>query len=72
MTTNGRALLSDFGLSRLVSDHAGSANFTSTIGGAVQWVAIDLFYPDPDNVVFNDKCDVYSFGSVMLQVRRVE
>ncbi|KAF8552980.1 kinase-like protein [Imleria badia] len=71
---NGKACLSDFGLSRIFTDVTGSSYMTSTVRGSVRWAAPELFEIDqeqqkePTRVLPNPQSDIYSFGSTMLQV----
>ncbi|KAG2049076.1 kinase-like protein [Suillus hirtellus] len=69
---NGTACLSDFGLSGVVSDFFGSSTFSSTISGNIRWGAPELFaLPENQDGSINrpsKEADVYSFGSIMLQV----
>jgi serine/threonine protein kinase len=72
---NGKACLSDFGLSRILIDATGSSYYlTSTVMGSVRWAAPELFEIEEEHhseepVVPSPQSDVYSFGSTMLQVR---
>lgn len=74
---NGKACLSDFGLSRIFMETTGSSYLTSTVRGSVRWAAPELFEIDeeqqeePVHVLPNPQSDIYSFGSTMLQVRIV-
>ncbi|KAJ8581452.1 kinase-like protein [Rhizopogon salebrosus TDB-379] len=68
---NGRACLSDFGLSTIVLEFVGPSYLTSTMGGNIRWAAAELFEePDDDEaaVSLSTECDIYSFGSIFLQV----
>ncbi|KIJ11882.1 hypothetical protein PAXINDRAFT_101466 [Paxillus involutus ATCC 200175] len=73
---NGRACISDFGLSILLTKLGGSTFATSRRAeGALRWSApelLDLEVPEdeenPLHVFPTLQSDVYSFGSVMLQV----
>ncbi|KAG2147392.1 kinase-like protein, partial [Suillus bovinus] len=69
---NGTACLSDFGLSGVISEFVGSSTFSSTISGNIRWGAPELFdLPENQDDSFNlpsKEADIYSFGSVMLQV----
>ncbi|OAX36126.1 kinase-like protein, partial [Rhizopogon vinicolor AM-OR11-026] len=72
---DGRACLADFGLSTMVLEFIGPSYFTSTITGNIQWAAAELFeVPDDDEeheataVSLSIECDIYSFGSIALQV----
>jgi len=69
-----KALLSDFGLSNLVVGAQGSFFMSSTVGGSPRWAAPELYCLEDDvehTPVISKPCDVYSFGSVMLQVSAV-
>lgn len=72
----GKAKLCDFGLSSIVVEFCGTSSLTSCVGGAVRW-ADALFYsintddeeqetPAP---ALTTRSDIYSFGSVTLEVR---
>ncbi|KIJ18506.1 hypothetical protein PAXINDRAFT_109885 [Paxillus involutus ATCC 200175] len=67
----GRALLSDFGLSTIHQEFLGTSYFTDSSRGHVRWAAPELFdlanYDTP-RAILNEKTDIYSFGSLMLQV----
>ncbi|KAG2344396.1 kinase-like protein [Suillus weaverae] len=69
---NGTACLSDFGLSGVVSEFFGSSTFSSTISCNIRWGAPELFVlPENQDGSTNrpsKEADVYSFGSIMLQV----
>ncbi|KAG5651731.1 hypothetical protein H0H81_007669 [Sphagnurus paluster] len=81
ITDGAKACLCDFGLSSIIAEFQGASLFTSTIGGAVRW-ADALFYrlnsessEDSDESdgnhetpVVSTASDIYSFGSVMLEV----
>jgi serine/threonine protein kinase len=69
---NGKAVLADFGLSRLLADHETSF-FASHNSGAVRWAApeiipLDINKPDEDVDKPNKTSDIYSFGCIMMQV----
>jgi serine/threonine protein kinase len=72
ITDEGKACLCDFGLSNIVVEFLGASYFASTIGGAVRW-ADPLFYrmssEEDEAPVVGTSSDIYSFGSVMLEVR---
>ncbi|KAF7975063.1 hypothetical protein HWV62_10569 [Athelia sp. TMB] len=70
---NGRARLVDFGLSSIIAAFEGTSLMASAIGGALRFRAMELMPPleeDPTN--FDPKlttaCDIYSLGSVTLQI----
>ncbi|KAG2109173.1 kinase-like protein, partial [Suillus cothurnatus] len=69
---NGTACLSDFGLSGVISEFFGSSTFSSTISGNIRWGAPELFaLPENQDSSTNrpsKEADIYSFGSIMLQV----
>jgi len=70
---DGTACLSDFGLSGMISEFFGASNFSSTISGNIRWGAPELFaIPDTQDGTLPNRMskesDVYSFGSIMLQV----
>jgi serine/threonine protein kinase len=73
INTTGHARLSDFGLSLIHAEFQGTS--TSMLDGAVRWAAPELYYmPDSHeeveggNITLSEQSDIYSFGSVMLQV----
>lgn len=74
----GKAYLSDFGLSTLLTELGGSTFATSFHErGTPRWAAPELLNPqvsedekeEPSNFYPKIYSDVYSFGCVMLQVR---
>lgn len=70
---NGTACLSDFGLSGVLSEFFGSSTFSSTISGNIRWGAPELFaLPENQDGTSTNRpskeADIYSFGSIMLQV----
>lgn len=72
---NGRACLADFGLSTIILEFNGTSYFTESIRGSIRWAAAELFEAPEDNeddedasVSLGVECDIYSFGSIMLQV----
>lgn len=71
---SGMACLIDFGLSLIKADFEGTAFITSTVGGAMRWRAPELIPPEDTGVYEKFKptltfaCDIYSLGSVTLQV----
>ncbi|KIJ63427.1 hypothetical protein HYDPIDRAFT_29670 [Hydnomerulius pinastri MD-312] len=76
LVDKGDIYLSDFGLSRVLVDIVGSEVYSSSKAGAVRWAAPELFEPqmyEEDSekermTLPNVRTDMYSFGSVMLQV----
>jgi len=74
---NGRACLADFGLSTMVLECINPSYFTSSIRGNIRWAAAELFevpedYKDKTVVSLSIECDIYSFGSIALQVSNLE
>jgi serine/threonine protein kinase len=69
INVQGKPCLCDFGLSKILAEFEGTSYFTGT-RGAVRWAAIELYRGlDEDDYlpVINKQCDIYSYGSVMLQ-----
>ncbi|OAX38455.1 kinase-like protein [Rhizopogon vinicolor AM-OR11-026] len=70
---SGRACLADFGLSTIM-EFIGTSYATSTIRGNIRWAAAELFEAQEDDeeneaaVSLSTECDIYSFGSIALQV----
>ncbi|KIJ12111.1 hypothetical protein PAXINDRAFT_171393, partial [Paxillus involutus ATCC 200175] len=73
---NGRACISDFGLSTLLTELGGSTYATSShTQGTLRWTApelLDTQVPDDEDnlpdIYPTPQSDVYSFGRIMLQV----
>jgi len=71
---NGNACLTDFGLSFICPEFIGTYFWSSTLGGALRWRAPELVAPNDDGDVeeyvpdLTRKCDIYSFGGLMLYV----
>ncbi|KZP04739.1 kinase-like protein [Athelia psychrophila] len=70
---NGKARLIDFGLSLIRDEFEDTSFINSKVGGAPRFRALEMSPPaDGDyqnfNPVLTFKCDVYSLGSVILQV----
>ncbi|KAF8012988.1 hypothetical protein BT93_I0988 [Corymbia citriodora subsp. variegata] len=57
-----QAFVSDFGTARLM-DPDSSTNFTANIVGTYGYIAPELAY----TLIFNEKCDVYSYGVVAME-----
>jgi serine/threonine protein kinase len=71
---DGRACLADFGLSTMVLEFFGPSYLTSSIKGNIRWAAAELFdvpedEDDEASASLSIECDIYSFGSIVLQVR---
>ncbi|KAI5983346.1 kinase-like domain-containing protein [Pisolithus albus] len=67
---DGRAVLADFGMSTALKELWGSAYFTESARGTLRWAAPELFQCNEDGITgfAGPPCDVYSFGSIILQV----
>ncbi|KAF9245045.1 kinase-like domain-containing protein, partial [Melanogaster broomeanus] len=69
---DGRALLTDFGLSLVVQEFLGTSYLQSSVQGCMRYAAPELFTPLFSGIsilVYPTKpADLYSFGSVMLHV----
>ncbi|KAI6110899.1 kinase-like domain-containing protein, partial [Pisolithus croceorrhizus] len=70
--TEGTPYIVDYGLLPLILEFRISPYLSTPVGRAVRWVAPDLFQTPPgedgEKANFTFEGDVYSFGSVMLQV----
>lgn len=66
----GNASLCDFGLSSIVADND-SQYFSSTIGATIRWAAPEVHRVQSPSIPpdIAPASDIYSFGSVMLEVR---
>ena len=66
-----RACIADFGLSTLLTQLSGSTFVTTQhVRGTMRWMAPELLDPADDSPATpTGHSDVYSFGSIMLQVR---
>ena len=63
---NGRAVLRDFGLSRVKADvttHAGNASAAILVGSR-NWMAPDRF----TGRLLKKPCDIYAFGMIIYEV----
>ncbi|KAG1744299.1 hypothetical protein EDB19DRAFT_1827168 [Suillus lakei] len=45
----------------------GTSYFTNSVWGNIRWAATEL-YEAPENASLTTECDIYSFGSIILQV----
>ncbi|KAJ7191688.1 kinase-like protein, partial [Mycena pura] len=73
ITDDGRAQLTDFGLSLIIPEFEGTSYMTSSSvrGGAVRWAAPEVFLPRSNSdtaLNVSAMSDVYSFGGVIYQV----
>lgn len=71
---NGRACITDFGLSTMIEEFVGTSYLTSSIRGNIRWAAAELYdVPEGDgeddtSLSLSVECDIYSFGSIILQI----
>lgn len=67
---DGKARLTDFGLSALIPARMSQALLPTTLGGTLHWIAPEYLRADASDEPFelSQASDVYSFGGIMLQV----
>ncbi|KAG2340782.1 kinase-like protein [Suillus weaverae] len=68
---DGKASLTDFGLSALLPERISQALLPTNPGGTAPYMAPECLKLDDEgngSLVFSPKTDVYSFGGIMLQV----
>ncbi|KAJ8580969.1 kinase-like protein [Rhizopogon salebrosus TDB-379] len=74
ISSDGRAHLSDFGLSVVVVEFLATSYFTSVFSGTARWMAPELLaVPEEEeeegtNMIPTPQSDIYSFGCIMFQV----
>ncbi|KIJ06834.1 hypothetical protein PAXINDRAFT_91427, partial [Paxillus involutus ATCC 200175] len=72
MDTSGNAYLADFGFLPIVLEFRTALYLSTAIGSSVRWAAPELFeVPESANgppLQLSSQSDIYSFGSIMLQV----
>ena len=71
---NGRARLTDFGLSNVMAEYRTISFVSSNVAGAVRWAAPELYDFGKDSKLIPEmtmRCDIYSFGNVALQVNPI-
>lgn len=68
VNANGEAALTDFGLCAVIAVAGQPSTFTSNGGGSVRWMAPELLIPSEGVLNKTRASDVYSFGSVILEV----
>ncbi|KAF7984886.1 hypothetical protein HWV62_10879 [Athelia sp. TMB] len=76
INADGDACLTDFGLSVIFPEFWGTSYWSRTVGGAMRWRAPELLPPSSEDdeemenyvPVLTRNCDIYSFGSVALNV----
>ncbi|KXN81335.1 Serine/threonine-protein kinase HT1 [Leucoagaricus sp. SymC.cos] len=65
LDTENRAVLADYGISQYIND----SDFTQTrFNDLVRWTGPEVISPAPDQVVLQDKLDIYALGMTMLEV----
>jgi serine/threonine protein kinase len=67
---DGKALLGGFGLSAINKEFEGIPYYSSAVGSVLRWRAPELLVVSGRDVAPNPStaCDIYSYGSIMLQV----
>ncbi|KAI3608695.1 hypothetical protein WG66_003719 [Moniliophthora roreri] len=68
---HGKACLCDFGLSSIIAECGDSSRFTSSISGAIRWADASLYklqVKEDSPPVLTTRSDIYSLGSVMLEI----
>jgi serine/threonine protein kinase len=65
---NGTARLVDFGLSTIKPEFDSTSYNSSTIGGALRWLSPELLPVSGKARILSPASDIYSLGSVILQV----
>ncbi|KAG2134895.1 kinase-like domain-containing protein [Suillus bovinus] len=67
---DGKARITDFGLSALVPARISQALLPTAPGGTLHWIAPEYLRADASDVpsMLSQASDVYSFGGIMLQV----
>jgi serine/threonine protein kinase len=66
---DGEARLCDFGLSQIIAEFQGTSLYSSSTTGQYRWGAIELYRAEEgQSPKLTAACDIYSFGSLMLQV----
>ncbi|KIJ09441.1 hypothetical protein PAXINDRAFT_102246 [Paxillus involutus ATCC 200175] len=71
VSADGRAQLSGFGFSNIILEFLGKSHSSSSMNGIVRWAAPEILTTHDDESSSwapTEQSDVYSFGSVMLQV----
>ncbi|KAG1763361.1 kinase-like domain-containing protein [Suillus occidentalis] len=71
ISSDGRAHLSDFGLSVIAVEFVGMSYFTSALNGTVRWIAPELLaIPEEEGAtaIPTPNSDIYSFGCILFQV----
>jgi serine/threonine protein kinase len=68
--SDGTAYLADFGLSGTLTQSPGMTYLAmmSHHAGALRWTAPELFFAEDTASALTTQSDIYSFGSIMLQV----
>ncbi|CAF3684205.1 unnamed protein product [Rotaria sp. Silwood1] len=65
---NGTAVLSDFGLSKMIEDS--KTHYSNSSRGAIRWLAPELCFDRPERSSFPS--DVWAFGCVLLEIMTKE
>ena len=67
MSNEGRPLICDFGLARVVPESVSLSNSTNNMRGSIRWMAAEFFtYNDTERVSDHSKrTDVWGFGATV-------
>ncbi|KAI0077785.1 kinase-like protein [Panus rudis PR-1116 ss-1] len=70
---NGQALITDFGLSKIIEDmsESGTGSLASSLHGAIRWLApeiVRLLKIDDSRVKLTKASDVYAFAAVCMEI----
>ncbi|KDR71882.1 hypothetical protein GALMADRAFT_783839 [Galerina marginata CBS 339.88] len=74
LISENNACLSDFGLSKVISQFPGTSYMTSEIAGAARWAAPELYRMtfdidgNQEQVEVTKACDIYSYGCIVQEV----
>lgn len=68
VNASGEAALADFGLCTVIAVAGQPSTITSNGGGSVRWMAPELLIPSEGAMNKTRASDVYSFGSVILEI----
>jgi serine/threonine protein kinase len=72
---NGKASLTDLGISAFLPERISDTLLPTNPGGTARYMAPECLMLDDEgneSPVFTTASDVYSFGGIMLQVRRLD
>ena len=64
MSDEGRPLICDFGIARIVPESASLSN-TTTVRGSVRWMAPEFFKSEAPVTEHSEATDVWAFGATI-------